>query len=237
MSSDDVCGIAMTQSTIYVATKHEVTAVSLSRQKAIAQYGRDGDGPNMFKRISYIYIHTVPTGESNLYILDGGQNVVHQYKIDDSGQHFKYVRQYVVIANVGQPYNLKSCVIFNNYLYISDSTNHCLHSFPLQGERQSFYLISASKTPFSPGALCAVGNYLYVADCSIENSSILVLNEECEPVDCFRNKPLQQILAIDIDSNMNELFVLTTKTKQGEKNEAKQRPLIVSMDRFIRSRN
>jgi hypothetical protein len=228
MSSDDICGMALTQSTIYIATKHEITIISSSNQRIIAQYRREGNGRNTFKHISYIYIPS--NDETNLYIVDNGQYVVHQYKIDDSGLRFEYVRQYVVIANINQRCNLKSCVIYNNNLYISDSGNNCLHIFPVKEERQSFYLVDTSITPFSPGSLCVYGKYLYVANCSAESPSILVLNEECEPVDWFRNKSLQQILSIDIDPNINQLFVLTTTMAQGENNELKKLPLIVSMD-------
>jgi hypothetical protein len=218
---------------IYVATKCEITIFSLDKQKIIAQYGIEGDGPNSFKRISYIYIS--PNDETSLYIVDRGQNVVHQYKINDSGLCFEFVRRYVVIGNNNQPYKLQSCAIYKTNLYVSDSGNNCLHIFPLNGERQSKYLFDDSMTPFSPGPICAHGKYLCVANCSAENPSILVLNEECEPVDWFRNKSLEQILAIDIEPNINELFILTTTITKDENNELKKRPLIVSMDLLIRS--
>jgi len=235
MSNNDVCGTALTQSMIYIATKCEITIFSLNRQEILAQYGKEGTGHNTFQHICYIYIP--PNDETSLYVVDRGQNVVHQYKIDNSGLRFEYVRRYVVISNNYQHYNLQSCAIYNNNLYVSDSGNNCLHIFPLNGERQSFYLSDKSMTPFSPGPICAHGKYLYVANCSAENPSILVLNEECEPVDWFRNKSLRQILAIDIEPNINELFILTTTVTNDENGELKKRPLIVSMDLLIRSEN
>jgi hypothetical protein len=84
-------------------------------------------------------------------------------------------------------------------------------------------------TPFSPGSLCAHGKYLYVANCSAESPGILVFNEQCLLVDWFRNSSLQEILAFDINPNINELYVLTTTTIT-ENGTRRKRPLIVSMD-------
>ena len=56
MSHDDICGMTFTQSLIYIATKCEITIASLTTQSIIAQYGTEGDEPNTFKDISYIYI-------------------------------------------------------------------------------------------------------------------------------------------------------------------------------------
>jgi hypothetical protein len=64
MSHDDICGMTFTQSLIYIATKCEITIASLTTQSIIAQYGIEGDGPEIFK---------------------------HQYKIDDTGYLFIYV--------------------------------------------------------------------------------------------------------------------------------------------------
>jgi hypothetical protein len=227
MTHDDICGMTLTQSFIYIATKCEITTVSLSKQKIIAQYGIEGDGPNTFKNISYIYIP--PNDETSLYIVDRGQCAVHLYKIDASGLRFEYVRRFVVIANVNQQCNLISCAIFNRNLYVSDDVNNCLHVFPLNGERQSFVLCDNWMTPFSPGSLCAHGKYLYVANYSAESPGILVFNEQCLLVDWFRNSSLQEILAFDINPNINELYVLTTTTIT-ENGTRRKRPLIVSMD-------
>jgi hypothetical protein len=233
MSHDDICGMAVTRSFIYIATKFSITIVLLSKLEIIAQYGIEGSEPNSFKHISYIYIP--PNDETNLYIVDRGQYAVHLYRIDDSGRRFEYVRQYVVIANVNQQCNLISCVIHNRNLYVSDDANNCLHIFPLNGERQSFYLTDNLITSFSPGPLCAHGKYLYVANCSAESPGILVFNEGCQLVDWFRNCSLQEILAFDIDSTINELYVLTTTITINENGEKKKRLSIVSMDPFIRT--
>jgi hypothetical protein len=234
MTHDDICGMTFTQSFIYIATKCEITTVSLSKQKIIAQYGIEGDGPNTFKNISYIYIP--PNDETSLYIVDRGQCAVHLYKIDASGLRFEYVRRFVVIANVNQQCNLISCAIFNRNLYVSDDVNNCLHVFPLNGERQSFVLCDNWMTPFSPGSLCTNREYLYVANCSAESPGILVFNEQCQPVDWFRNNSLQEILAFDIDPNINELYVLTTTTIT-ENGTRRKRPLIVSMNLVPRTQH
>jgi hypothetical protein len=233
MSHDDICGMALTQSMIYIATKCEITVFTLNKQEILAQYGIEGDGPNSFNHISYIYIP--PNDETSLYIVDRGQYAVHQYKINDSGLRFEYIRRYVVIANVNQQCNLISCTIFNRHLYVSDDANNCLHIFPLNGDRQSTYLSDNSMTPFSPGSICTHGKYLYVANCSKESPGILVFNEECQPIDWFRNRSLTEILAIDIEPNLNELYILTTVTTKNENNTLKKRPLIISMDLVIRT--
>jgi hypothetical protein len=224
--------MASTRSYIYIATKCEITIVSLSKQEIIAQYGIEGDGPNTFKHISSIYIP--PNDETSLYIVDRGQYAVHLYKIDDSGLRFEYIGGFVIIANVNQQCNLVSCAIYNRNLYVSDDANNCLHIFPLNGKRQSFYLCDNSMTPFSPGSLCAHGKYLYVANCSAESPGILVFNEECQPVDWFRNSSLKEILGFDIDPNINELYVLTTTTIT-ENGKQRKRPLFMSMDLVLRT--
>ena len=48
MSHNDICGITLTRSSIYIATKCEITIVSLSKQEIIAQYGMKGIGNNTF---------------------------------------------------------------------------------------------------------------------------------------------------------------------------------------------
>ena len=60
----------------------------------------------------------------------------------------------------------------------------------------------------------------------------LCLNEECQPVDWFRNPMLREILAIDIDPYINELYILTTEETGND--IQKKRPLIVSMNLLIR---
>jgi hypothetical protein len=231
MSHDKICGMALTQSLIYVATKFEITIVSLSKQCLIAQYGTEGDEPKTFKEISFIYIP--PNDKTSLYIVDRGQSAVHKYQIDDTGDLFKYVRQYVVIANVSEKCNLISCAIYYGNLFVTDDANNCLHIFSLKGEHQSSYLRDNTMTPFAPGSICAHGNYLYVANCSTERPGILVFNEECQPVDWFRNPMLKEILAIDIDPDINELYILTTQYSENDKQ--KKQPLIVSMDLLTRS--
>jgi len=226
MTHDDICGMTLTQSFIYIATKCQITIVSLEKQKIIAQYGIEGDGPNTFKHISYIYIP--PNDETSLYIVDRGQYAVHLYKIDRSGLRFEYVRRFLVIAFI-EKCNLISCAIYNRNLYVSDDANNCLHLFHLHRERQAFVLSDDCITPISPGSLCTNREYLYVADCSPENPGILVFDEDCQPVDWFRNSSLREILAIHIDPNINELYVLTTTTII-ENGEQKKRPLIVSMN-------
>ena len=235
MASDHICGLALTRSMIYIATKHEIKVVQLTTGSTIAQYRGEGDGHKAFKYISYIYIP--PNDEKSLYIVDYGQCVVHQYQIDDAGHCFQFIRQYVIIANVNQKCNLVSCVIHKTNLYVSDNRNNCLHVFPLKGERQSYYLIDSVINPFSPGSLSAYGDYLYVTICSLGNTSILVLDEECHPVDCFRHQSLREILAIDIDRDLKELFILTTTIIKGEKNTEEKWPLVVSMDLSLRSSN
>jgi hypothetical protein len=59
-----------------------------------------------------------------------------------------------------------------------------------------------------------------------------VFNEECQPVDWFRNPMLKEILAIDIDPHINELYILTAEETGNDKK--KKRPLIVSMDLLLR---
>ena len=231
MSHDDICGMTLTQSLIYIATKYEITIASLTTQSIIAQYGTEGDKPNTFKDISYIYISS--NEETNLYIVDRGQAAVHQYNIDDTGNSFEYICRYVVIADVPQQCNLISCAIYNKNLYVSDDANNCLHIFALNGDRQSSYLCDDITTPFTPGSICAHGDYLYVTNCSPENPGILVLNEDCQPVDWFRNPIIKEILAIDIDPYINELYILTTEETGNDLQ--KTRPLIVSMNLLIRS--
>ena len=87
---------------------------------------------------------------------------------------FKYIRRYVVIADVSEQYNLVSCAIYKRNLYVSDDANNCLHIFSLNGERQSSYLCDNIMTSFTPGSICAHGDYLYVANCSPESPGILV---------------------------------------------------------------
>ncbi|CAF4066367.1 unnamed protein product, partial [Rotaria sordida] len=85
MSHDDICGMTLTRSFIYIATKYEITIISLDRQEIIAQYGTEGSGPNKFKHISYLYIPR--NDETNLYVVDRGQYCVQHYKINDTGLH------------------------------------------------------------------------------------------------------------------------------------------------------
>ncbi|CAF2360985.1 unnamed protein product [Rotaria sp. Silwood2] len=229
MSHDDLCGMALTQSFIYLATKYEVRVVSLEKKAIIAQYGTEGNGPNQFKHISYLYIPH--NDETNLYIVDRGQYCVQQYKIDSNGLCFEYVQQYVVIANVSERYNLVSCVIFNQNLYVSDDANYCLHRFRLNAARQSFYFVDNSVNPISPGSLCVHDKYLYVAVRSLATLSIVVFNEQCEIVDWFRNPMIQEILAMDISSDDNELYILTTT--QDENDNKKKRLAIISMDLVV----
>jgi hypothetical protein len=226
MAHDDICGMTLTQSFIYIATKYQIAIVSLSKQKLIAQYAIEGDGPNTFKNISYIYIP--PNDETSLYIVDRGQCAVHLYKIDDSGLRFEYKSRYDVIAFI-ERCNLISCAIYNQNLYVSDDANNCLHLFHLHRERQAFVLSDDCITPISPRSLCTNREYLYVADCSTGSPGILVFDEDCQPVDWFHNSSLREILAIHIDPNINELYVLTTTTII-ENGKQKKRPLIVSMN-------
>lgn len=231
MASDHLCGLTSTQSIMYIATKHEITVVQLMTGATIAQYRGEEDGYKAFKQISYIYIP--PNDEESLYIVDSGQCTIHQYQIDDMGRCFEYIRQFVIIANVNQNCKLVSCIIQKGNLYVSDNENNCLHVFPLGGERQSCYLtIDPGINPLSTGSLSAYGNYLYVTIYSAESTSILVLDEECNPVDCFRHQSLGEILAIDLDLDSKELFILATKTID---NQETKRPLIVSMDLSLRS--
>ncbi|CAF0894925.1 unnamed protein product [Rotaria sordida] len=231
MSHDDICGMTLTQSFIYIATKYEIRIVSLDKKKIIAQYGTEGNGPNKFKHISYLYIPR--NDETNLYVVDRGQYCVQHYKINDTGLHFKHVHQYVVIANVSQGYNLVSCVIYNENLYVSDDANNCLHIFPLNRERQSNYLVDKSMPQFSPGSLCVHDKYLYVADRSSKGLGILVFNEQWEIIDWFRNSLLKEVLAMDIVPDINKLYILTTTQ---DENNKRKRPLIASMDLVIRPR-
>ena len=210
VSHDDICGIALTKSYIYIATKCEITSILLRTREVVAQFGREGIGPGTFDHISYMYIP--PNDQTNLYIVDRNRHAVYQYEINDTGICFNYIRRYTVIANVSQPFTLISCAIFNRHLYVSDNANNCLHMFPLNGERQSSYLTDNLITPFSPGPMCVHGKYLYVASCSAENTGILVFNEECQPVEWFRHHSLKEIIAMDIDPNINELYILTTTT-------------------------
>lgn len=239
MSHEDICGIAVTQSCIYIATKHQITIATFNRQRTIAQYGTEGNGPNAFGHISSIYIP--PKDEENLYIVDRGQRVVHHYKIDSSGHRFEFVRQYIVIADVNQRCNLVSCTIFNRNLYVSDDGNNCLHVFGLNKERQLFYLTDNLITPFSPGSLYAHDQYLYVANGSEQKPGILVFDEECHVVDWFCNESLKEILAFDIDPHLNELYIVTTTEKTRTISsgivEMRKEPLIVSMTSIIREKN
>ncbi|CAF4514860.1 unnamed protein product [Rotaria sp. Silwood1] len=230
MSHDDICGMALTRSFIYIATKYEITIISLDRQEIVAQFGTEGNGPNKFKHISCLYIPR--NDETNLYIVDRGQYCVQLYKIDSKGLHFEFIRQYVIIANVPQRYNLVSCVIFNENLFVSDDANHCLHIFSLKADRQSFYFLDSSIRPVSPELLCVHGKYLYVSVRASESLGVVVFNEKCEIVDWFRNSTLKEVLAMDIDVDINELYIITTI--QDKNDERKKRPLIVSMDIVVR---
>ena len=229
MSSNHVCGFALTRSTIYIATEHEIKAVLLANKTTTAHYAGEGDGHKSFKRISYIYIPS--NDERSLYIVDGVQCVVHQCRIDHSGHRFEYVRRYVVIANVNQKCNLISCVIYKTNLIVSDNGNNCLHIFPLAGDRQASYLIDPAINPFSPGFLCVYQEDLYIASCSATSPSILVLDELCQPKGCFRHRSLQQVLAMDIDPATKKLFILTTTMID----EERKQPLIVSIDMPLQS--
>lgn len=229
MSHDTICGIAVTESVLYIATKHEITAVSLKRKRVIGQYGSEGNGPNGFRQISFLYID--PNDQTSLYIVDRAHFSVYQYEIGENGLLFKYIRSYSVIATLKQTHHLVACAIHNQYLYVSDQANSCLHVFPLKGQRQSFYLTDTLITEFSPGYLCTHGKYLYVSNCSKNNPGILVFNEECQPIDWFRHPSLEEILAIDIDTNINELYILTTTSD----NSKKEQPLIVTMNSSVRS--
>jgi hypothetical protein len=230
MSHDGVCGTALTKTFIYIATKYEVTIVSLTDQKIIAQHGSEGDNDRTFKRITNLYIPL--DNEDNLYIVDVGQSAIHYYKINNEGTRFEFIRRYVVIANVIEQPNLIACVIFTRKLFVSDNANNCLHVFNLQADRQAFYLKDNAMTPFSPGSLCAHDKYLYVANCSPESSSIIIFDDECNPVDWFRNKLFEKILAIDICPNLNELFILTTTSCSNDAQE--KQPMIVTTDLCIR---
>ncbi|CAF3893920.1 unnamed protein product, partial [Rotaria sp. Silwood1] len=216
---------------IYIATKYEITIVSLDEKGEIkARYGAEGNGPCKFKHISYLYIPS--NDETNLYIVDCGQQCVHQYQIDNTGHRFDYVHQYFVIANVREPYNLVSCVIFNENLYVSDNANHCLHIFPLKADRQSDYLVDKSIIRFSPGSLCVHEKYLFVADCSVQSPGILVFNEQRQIINWFRHSMLKEILAMDIDPKVNDLYILTS-TKH-ENDEKRKGLLIVPIDLVVR---
>lgn len=227
----DICGIACAQSFTYMATQFKILVIASNGRKIIARHGTKGDGPYQFQHISHIYIP--PTDDENLYIVDRGQSAVHHYKINGSGHLFEYVHTYVVIATANQQFNLISCTIYNDNLYVSDDGNNCLHVFPLKKERQAFYLTDNSITPFSPGPICTDGKYLFVANCSVANPGIIVFNDQCQPVDWFRNQLLGEILAVDINPIINELYVLTTTTVIENGKTIKQ-PMIVSMDSIIR---
>ncbi|CAF5085096.1 unnamed protein product [Rotaria sp. Silwood1] len=231
MAHDYICGIASTHEFIYIATKYEITIISLDEKREIkARYGAEGNGPCRFKHISYLYIPS--NDETNLYIVDCGQQCVHQYQIDNTGHRFDYVHQYFVIANVREPYDLVSCVIFNENLYVSDNANHCLHIFPLKADRQSDYLVDKSIIRFSPGSLCVHEKYLFVADCSVQSPGILVFNEQCQTINWFRHSMLKEILAMDIDPKVNDLYILTS-TKH-ENDEKRKGLLIVPIDLVVR---
>ncbi|CAM4784304.1 unnamed protein product [Rotaria magnacalcarata] len=150
MSHADICGMALTKSVTYITTKFEINVVSLEEKKYIVKYGTHGYGPNKFNPIYISYLFIVPNDATSLYIVDCAQYFVHQYKIDDTGLCFEYVRKYVVIANVLRRHNLVSCIILNGNLFVSDDTNNCLHIFPLKGECQSLYLVDRLPTSFSP---------------------------------------------------------------------------------------
>lgn len=233
MSHDDICGMAVTQSFIYIATKYQITVVSLIKKEVVAQYDTEGNRLNTFRHISYIYIP--PNDEKSLYIVDRGHCGVHHYRIDNTIHHFEYVRTYIVIANVNQGYNLISCTIYNKHLYVSDDGNSCLHVFPLNGQRQAFYLTNNSTTPFSPGSLCVNEEYLFVANCSEESPGILLFNKQNELVAWFRNQSLKEILAFDVDYQLNELYILTTTTVVAGNGKKTKQPMIVSMDSIIRT--
>ncbi len=51
-------------------------------------------------------------------------------------------------------------------------------------------------------------------------------------MDWFRNPMLKEILAIDIDPHINELYILTAEEAGNDKK--KKRPLIVSMNLLLR---
>ncbi|CAF2973623.1 unnamed protein product [Rotaria sp. Silwood2] len=231
MLHDYICGIASTHNFIYIATKYEITIISLGKKRETkARFGAEGDGPNRFKHISHLYIPS--NDETNLYIVDCGQQCVHQYKIDDTGHGLTHVHQYFIITNVPQRYNLVSCVIFNDWLYVSDDANNCLHIFSLKAERQSHYLVHRLIPRFSPGSLCVHDKYLYVSDRSVQSPGIVVFDEQCIIVDWFRNPMIKEILAMDIDPSMNKLYILTTT--QDENDNKRKRPMIVSMDLLVR---
>ncbi|CAF4274637.1 unnamed protein product, partial [Rotaria sordida] len=80
---------------------------------------------------------------------------------------------------------------------------------------------------FSPASLCVHDKYLYVADRSSKGLGILVFNEQCEIIDWFRNSLLKEVLAMDIDPDINKLYILTTAQ---DENNKRKRPLIASMD-------
>jgi hypothetical protein len=233
ITHDDICGMALTKTLIYIATEHEITILSLTNQQIIAQNGSQGEGNKTFKHISSLYISS--NDETNLYIVDRGQCAVHHYKINDQGTCFDFVDRYIVIANVNETPNLVSCVIYNNKLIVSDDANNCLHIFDLNEKHQSLYVCDNSMTPFSPGSLSATDKYLYVANCSLESPCIIIFDEEYNPVDCFRNKLFEQILAMDLCPNINELFILTT-TNFNSMNTERKRPLIVTTDLCIRAK-
>jgi len=224
IATDPICGLEVSETNVYIATKYAIIIVELKTKKTLAVYGLEDEGSNRFKQISSILIPADDT--QSLYVIDRGQYRVYKYKIDDK-HGFEYVRDYTISTNHSQLCYLVSCAIFKNRLYVSDKANNCLHIFPIDAERQSHCLKDNSIQSFSPGALCAYEDYLYVANCSSENPMILLLNADGEPIYWFRNDYFKEILTIHMDRNLGELFVLTHTTVQ-----SKKQPLILSMSLF-----
>lgn len=232
IAHDDICGVALTKEYMYIATQYELTMMSLKTQEIVAQFGSEGNDNNTFKQISYLYIPY--RDENNLYVVDSGQHAVHHYKIDHQENSFEFVRRYVIIADVPEASNLISCVIYGRKLFVSDETNHCIHIFHLNGQRQAFYLVDNSMTPFSPGSLCVYDQHLYVANFSAEYPCILIFNEDCNLIDCFRNQSLKQILFMDICPNLHELFIVTINSVN-VKGHQREQPLIATISPVINS--
>lgn len=233
MYHDCICGMAVTESFLYIATKHDIIIVALNTKTTVVHpHGHNG-ASNQFNTISYLYIP--PHDKTSLYIVDSGNHCVYKYKIDDRTPLFQYVRRYTVIANVNQRHNLVSCVIYDHKLYVSDSANNCLHIFPIEGERQSLCLIDLTLALFSPGLLCTHDKYLYVVNRLPKNLGILIFNELHEIVDRFYHSSITDILSMDIDPNINALYMLVLTPDQNNFNI--KRPMIASMDIIIDQQN
>ncbi|CAF5157428.1 unnamed protein product, partial [Rotaria sp. Silwood1] len=80
--------------------------------------------------------------------------------------------------------------------------------------------------------LCVHEKYLFVADCSVQSPGILVFNEQCQTINWFRHSMLKEILAMDIDPKVNDLYILTS-TKH-ENDEKRKGLLIVPIDLVVR---